>query len=250
MSARTPDPLRHRYGVAAAVVAAVILLGSAAVLVWAFTSPAVGAPLVTGGSRGVGAPGPALASPMATHRTRTTNPSSAAGGDQASTGSMPPGSPAAGPASGGSPVAGPASGGGAAGPVGAASGPTATGLDPELLRRFEAAAAAARRAGVPLSLTSGWRSAAEQEQIIQRDITAYGSVTEAHRWVLPPDKSAHVQGEAIDVGPASGAAWLATNGARFGLCRTYANEAWHFEPVIAPGGTCPPPPHADSSWGW
>ncbi|MBN9376069.1 MAG: M15 family metallopeptidase, partial [Cellulomonas sp.] len=130
------------------------------------------------------------------------------------------------------------------------SGSTATGLDPELLRRFEAAKAAARAAGVTLTLTSGWRSVAEQEQIIAGDIATYGSVTEAHRWVLPPDKSAHVQGEAIDVGPTSGAAWLGVHGGRFGLCRTYANEPWHFEPVIQPGGTCPTPPHADSSWGW
>jgi hypothetical protein len=129
------------------------------------------------------------------------------------------------------------------------SSATVTGLDPELLRRFRAAAKAAAADGVTLTITSGWRSAAAQQRIVAADIAAYGSVTEAHRWVLPPDKSAHVRGEAIDVGPAAGATWLAAHGAAFGLCRTYANETWHFEPVIAPGGTCPAP-HPDSSWGW
>ena len=35
------------------------------------------------------------------------------------------------------------------------------------------------------------------------------------------------------------AAWLEKNGYKYGQCRRYENEWWHFEPVIAPGGTCP-----------
>jgi hypothetical protein len=38
----------------------------------------------------------------------------------------------------------------------------------------------------------------------------------------------------------SGASWLEANGATFGLCRVYENEWWHFEPLTAPGGICPP----------
>jgi len=67
--------------------------------------------------------------------------------------------------------------------------------------------------------------------------------------VLPPETSAHVQGLAIDVGPPEGAVRLAERGAAFGLCRTYANEAWHVEQVIEPGGACPTM-HPDSSDGW
>jgi hypothetical protein len=37
----------------------------------------------------------------------------------------------------------------------------------------------------------------------------------------------------------AGALWLERNGWRFGLCRVYANEWWHFEGVIAPGERCP-----------
>lgn len=63
----------------------------------------------------------------------------------------------------------------------------------------------------------------------------------ARRWVLPPDDSTHVTGRAIDVGPRAGAAWLQTNGVRWGLCRTFDNEWWHFELVAVPGTRCPRP---------
>lgn len=135
------------------------------------------------------------------------------------------------------------------GDAGATPGPQATALSDELQRRFDAAAAAAAAEGVTLTITSGWRTADEQRQLIAQAVATYGSEAEAHRWVLPPERSAHVQGLAIDVGPAAGAAWLGEHGAAFGLCRTYANEAWHFEPVIEPGGTCPEP-YPDSSVGW
>ena len=125
----------------------------------------------------------------------------------------------------------------------------ATALDPELARRVEAAAADAAAAGVSLTITSGWRSASDQQALVEQMVARYGSEQEAHRWVLPPATSAHVQGLAVDVGGTEGALWLSEHGAAYGLCRTYENEVWHFEPVIAPGGTCPPM-HPDSSWGW
>ena len=125
----------------------------------------------------------------------------------------------------------------------------ATALDPELARRVVAAAADAAAAGVSLTITSGWRSASDQQALVEQMVVRYGSEQEAHRWVLPPATSAHVQGLAVDVGGTEGALWLSEHGAAYGLCRTYENEVWHFEPVIAPGGTCPPM-HPDSSWGW
>jgi hypothetical protein len=131
----------------------------------------------------------------------------------------------------------------------AAPTPEATALSDELQRRFDEAAQAAAAEGVELRITSGWRSADEQRSLIAEAVATYGSAAEAHRYVLPPERSAHVQGLAIDVGPPAGAAWLDEHGAAFGLCRTYANEAWHFEPVIDPGGACPPMA-PDSSVGW
>ncbi|SDC91067.1 D-alanyl-D-alanine carboxypeptidase [Sanguibacter gelidistatuariae] len=135
----------------------------------------------------------------------------------------------------------------AAGPV-PAPGP-ATHLDDGLRATFDEAAADAARDGVELTLTSGWRSAADQQGLVDAALERYGSAEAARRWVLPPEASAHVAGLAIDVGPTEGALWLGERSERYGLCRTYANEVWHFEPVIERGGTCPSM-HEDASDGW
>lgn len=127
--------------------------------------------------------------------------------------------------------------------------PPATGLDPELQRRFEQAQALAAQDGVDLTLVSGWRSVQEQAQVVEDVVRTRGSLEEAKRWVLPPESSAHVAGTAIDVGATEGALWLGEHGEELGLCRTYANEMWHFEAVVEPGGTCPAM-HEDSRVGW
>ncbi|MFT4201411.1 M15 family metallopeptidase [Gordonia sp. (in: high G+C Gram-positive bacteria)] len=121
----------------------------------------------------------------------------------------------------------------------AAPGSTA-GLVPELAIAYQLAKAQADLEGVPLWITSGKRSWAEQDRMWRAGIKEYGSPGEAQRWVLPPSRSTHVSGRAIDVGPRRGALWLERNGNRYGLCRTYANEWWHFEAVTFPGTPCPP----------
>ncbi|NHC15915.1 M15 family metallopeptidase [Motilibacter deserti] len=121
-------------------------------------------------------------------------------------------------------------------------------LDPELTRRVDAALAAAHADGVRLEVTSGRRSAEHQQRLLDEAIEKYGSRSAATQWVLPPEDSAHVRGEAVDVGPAEGMAWLQEHGAAYGLCRRYANEPWHFEPLVEPGGRCPAfEPHAVAS---
>ncbi|CAM5787999.1 Peptidase M15B domain-containing protein OS=Cellulomonas persica OX=76861 GN=CPE01_26750 PE=4 SV=1 [Cellulomonas persica] len=125
----------------------------------------------------------------------------------------------------------------------------ATGLDPTLARRVARAQAAAEADGVVLSVTSGKRTAQEQEGLVADAIKRYGSKREASRWVLPPESSAHVQGLAVDVGPTEGALWLGEHGLDYGLCRTYANEVWHFEPLPKGATTCAPM-LPDSSSGW
>ena len=115
-------------------------------------------------------------------------------------------------------------------------------IHPILAARFTAAKIAAATEGVNLYITSGFRSQARQEVLFESAIKKYGSETEAAKWVLPPRFSHHPQGLAIDVNypkDPNGAKWLEDNGARFGLCRVYANEWWHFEGVIAPGESCP-----------
>jgi hypothetical protein len=41
--------------------------------------------------------------------------------------------------------------------------------------------------------------------------------------------SAHVKGDAADIGPSGAAAWLSEHGAAYGLCQIYGNEPWHYE---------------------
>lgn len=120
-----------------------------------------------------------------------------------------------------------------------AAAPGTAGLDPVLATAYTEAATAAHAQGVPLSITSGRRSVAEQRRLWRTAIATYGSPAAARRWVLPPEESTHVTGHAIDVGPRQGAAWLQTQGYRWGLCRTFVNEWWHFEVVTIPGTTCP-----------
>lgn len=122
-----------------------------------------------------------------------------------------------------------------------ASGST-TESNPLLLARFEAAQSAAEGEGVHLYITSGFRSRERQAILFANAIKKYGSESEAAKWVLPPAYSHHPQGLALDInypGDPDGAKWLESNGYRFGLCRVYANEWWHFEGVIAPGERCP-----------
>ena len=116
-------------------------------------------------------------------------------------------------------------------------------IHPELQQRFNTAQLFAARDGVALLITSGFRSLERQKFLYDREVQLRGSETEAAKWVLPPQSSHHPKGLAIDVNypmDPAGAMWLERNGWRFGLCRVYANEWWHFEGVIAPGGVCPP----------
>jgi LAS superfamily LD-carboxypeptidase LdcB len=113
-------------------------------------------------------------------------------------------------------------------------------VDRPLLDAVRAAATDAAPGGVAFLVDSGWRSRAYQARLLQDAVARYGSPAEAARWVATPDTSAHVSGDAIDVGTAA-ATWLAEHGAAYGLCRVYGNEPWHFElrPEAIAGG-CPP----------
>ena len=124
------------------------------------------------------------------------------------------------------------------GMVASAQEPPHGDLDPDLLSRFDQASQAARADGIELTITSGRRSASRQQEILDQKTAEVGAA-EARRLVAPVEASAHVQGLAVDVGPAEAAAWLRRHGWQFGLCQVYANEPWHFEPTTEPGGTCP-----------
>ena len=115
-------------------------------------------------------------------------------------------------------------------------------VDKQLMNRFKAAQAAAKIDGQALYITSGFRSLERQKVLFAQAVRKYGSAKEASKWVAPPLVSHHPWGVAIDVNYPDepvGAGWLEVNGSKFGLCRVFENEWWHFEPVIAPGWKCP-----------
>jgi zinc D-Ala-D-Ala carboxypeptidase len=117
-------------------------------------------------------------------------------------------------------------------------------LDADLLGALRRAAADASGDGVQFHVDSGWRSPAYQERLFREAVSKYGSEEEAARWVATPDTSAHVSGDAVDIGP-SGAAWLSEHGAEYGLCQIYGNEPWHYELRPEAGDHGCPPTYAD-----
>jgi hypothetical protein len=115
-------------------------------------------------------------------------------------------------------LTGPADGGGYDGPFAHRQGKP---MRPDVAFAFDRMAAAARReAGLYLSITSGYRSDAEQAVL--------WAANPDPRWVAPPGRSLHRYGTELDLGPAEAYAWLAANSKRFGFIRRYSWEPWHF----------------------
>jgi zinc D-Ala-D-Ala carboxypeptidase len=119
--------------------------------------------------------------------------------------------------------------------------PGVANLDPDLLRALREAAVDAAVDGVEFHVNSGWRSPKYQNQLRREAVSKHGSEREAARWVATADTSAHVAGHAVDIGSFEARAWLATHGAKYGLCQIYRNEPWHYElrPEAIDHG-CPP----------
>jgi len=81
-------------------------------------------------------------------------------------------------------------------------------------------AAAASAAGLPLVVSSGFRSDAEQAVLF--------AANPDPRWVAPPGRSLHRCATELDLGPSSAYGWLAANASRFGFVQRYSWEAWHY----------------------
>jgi soluble lytic murein transglycosylase-like protein len=116
-----------------------------------------------------------------------------------------------------------ATGGGYSGPLAERQGKT---MRPDVAAAFDRLAAAARRAGHALTITSAYRSDAEQAALF--------AANPDPRWVAPPGTSLHRCATELDLGPASAYSWLAANARRFGFLRRYSWEAWHFGYVEGP----------------
>jgi zinc D-Ala-D-Ala carboxypeptidase len=107
--------------------------------------------------------------------------------------------------------------------------PGVANLDPDLLQALREAATDAADDGIEFYVNSGWRSPDYQNQLLREAVSEYGSEEEAARWVATADTSAHVSGNAIDIGSFDATAWLSEHGAEYGLCQIYSNESWHYE---------------------
>ena len=116
--------------------------------------------------------------------------------------------------------------------------PGVVGLDPALVSALRHAARDAGH-GLVFYVTSGWRSAAYQEQLLDQAVATYGSRAAAARWVATPTTSPHVKGHAVDIGHTAATTWLSKHGAAYGLCQIYRNEPWHFELRSAASKSCP-----------
>jgi Transglycosylase SLT domain/D-alanyl-D-alanine carboxypeptidase len=117
-----------------------------------------------------------------------------------------------------------ASGGGYSGPLAYRQGKP---MRPDVALAFDRMAAAARADGVSLTITSAFRSDAEQAVLFARHPDP--------RWVAPPGRSLHRYATELDLGPPGAYGWLARNATRFGFLKRYSWEPWHFGYTRNPG---------------
>ena len=118
---------------------------------------------------------------------------------------------------GAAPQAGFGHGGGYDGPLAHRQGKP---MRPDVAQAFDRMERAARQDGVTLTITSGYRSDAEQAVLFARNPDP--------RMVAPPGKSLHRNGTELDLGPPAAYAWLAANARRFHFIQRYSWEPWHF----------------------
>ena len=110
------------------------------------------------------------------------------------------------------------SGGGYNGPLAYRMGKP---MRPEVAAAFDSMATAARReSGLFLSVSSGFRSDAEQAVLFAANPNP--------KWVAPPGTSLHRYATELDLGPPAAYAWLKANAGRFGFIHRYAWEPWHY----------------------
>jgi Transglycosylase SLT domain/D-alanyl-D-alanine carboxypeptidase/Putative Flp pilus-assembly TadE/G-like len=102
-------------------------------------------------------------------------------------------------------------------------------MRPDVALAFDRMAAAARRDGVHLVISSAFRSDAEQAILFARNPDP--------KWVAPPGESLHRNATELDLGPASAYPWLAANAGRFHFLMRYPWEPWHWGYTLSPRST-------------
>jgi len=91
-----------------------------------------------------------------------------------------------------------------------------------IAKQFDAMVAAAKQDGVNITITSGFRTRAEQEKLYAAYKNGTGNLA------AKPGTSNHESGDALDLGPPSAYSWLKQNAGRFGFKNTVAGEPWHW----------------------
>lgn len=114
-----------------------------------------------------------------------------------------------------------ASGGGYDGPLAYRQGKP---MRPDVAQAFDRMERAAKQDGVTLTITSGYRSDAEQAVLFARNPDP--------KMVARPGTSLHRNGTELDLGPPAAYAWLDANGGRFHFVQRYAWEDWHWGFVL------------------
>ncbi|MFN2593623.1 MAG: D-alanyl-D-alanine carboxypeptidase family protein [Actinomycetota bacterium] len=115
----------------------------------------------------------------------------------------------------------------------AASGAAdAHGLDPKLADALSRLLGAA---GGRVTLVSGYRSPAEQQQLWDAAVAKYGNPEIADNWVAPPGDSMHQRGLAVDLGGDLELAVTLVHDLRLPMWCPLSNEPWHFELVGSRG---------------
>jgi hypothetical protein len=110
-----------------------------------------------------------------------------------------------------------ATGGGYDGPLAYRQGKP---MRPDVALAFDRMDRAARADGVHLTITSAFRSDAEQAVLWNRHPDPH--------WVARPGTSLHRYATELDLGPPAAYGWLARNAERFHFKKRYAWEPWHF----------------------
>jgi hypothetical protein len=121
-----------------------------------------------------------------------------------------------------------AAGGGYDGPLAYRQGKP---MRPDVAQAFDRMERAARADRIGLTITSGFRSDAEQAELFRRHPDP--------KWVAPPGHSLHRYGTELDLGPKSAYAWLAGNGERFHFVQRYSWEPWHWGYTLNARATVP-----------
>jgi hypothetical protein len=123
--------------------------------------------------------------------------------------------------------------------------PGISNLSPALRDALRSAATSALLEDVSIVVTSGWRSGRYQQALFDQAVRDHGDESSALSFVATVDGSAHVTGDAVDIGFTDAIKWLSVHGADYGLHQPYGNEDWHFELSRGPEQIPPKSPDLD-----